>query len=158
MTRPTGGQVRPRGAGELGPGLILVLFGLAATASTSLWLGGKLAATLTGHREVDGPRWSLLLPIKIAKHGGFMAAWPGVSSAAVCGCSVMVFVLLIGSVGGVGLWVWRHRPTSTARTRSMAKPAELVALRRPAAAARRPGFGHHLPGSDQLLWRCPIVE
>jgi len=180
MTRPTGGHVRPRGVGELGPGLILVLFGLAGTASTSLWLGGKLAATLTGHREVEGPAWSLLLPITLAKHGGLMAAWPGVSSGAVCGCSALVFILLIGSVGGVGLWVWRHRPTSTARTRSMAKPAELVALRRRAAAVRaarlRPSLarqrpaalamsdcgvtlGRHLPGHALLLssWEDVIL-
>jgi type IV secretory pathway TraG/TraD family ATPase VirD4 len=180
MTRPTGGHVRPRGAGELGPGLILVLFGLAGTASTSLWLGGKLVATLTGHREGEGPAWSLLLPITLAKHGGLMAAWPGVSSGAVCGCSALVFILLIGSVGGVGLWVWRHRPTSTARTRSMAKPVELVALRRRAAAVRaarpRPSLarqrpaalamsdcgvtlGRHLPGHALLLssWEDVIL-
>ena len=42
----------------------------------------------------------------------------------------------IGVAGSVGLWAWRHRLPNRAWARSLAKPAELAALRRRAAAVR----------------------
>ena len=137
MTRPAVGAIRPAGAGagEVWPWLLVAGAALLAWASTSLWLGGKLAAA--AGPATPGPRWSLLLPVTVARHGGLSVAWPGVSPAAIWLWSAAIFLLPLTILAVAAVVLWRRRPTRRrVLVRSLARPGDVTALRSPQVATR----------------------
>ena len=141
MKAAHGGNVRPRGGtgagSDLWPWLIPAGFAVVAAAATAAFLGGRLAAEITGH-GFTGPSWRLLGAGDLARHD---TSWPGVPAGAVWAAAAVVFLILLALVTApVVLFVrGMRRASNRPASRSMATGTDVATLdtKRAAAVALR---------------------